>query len=50
VTQEPGKWPKKVHHELCEVLAKRRERYPGKDIPEFYALVGELFTHEEAAV
>jgi Pyruvate/2-oxoacid:ferredoxin oxidoreductase delta subunit len=40
----------KVYHELCEVLAKRRGRYPGKDIPEFYALVEELFTPEEAAV
>ena len=40
----------KVYHDLCEVLAKRRGRYPGKDIPEFYALVEELFTPEEAAV
>jgi electron transport complex protein RnfB len=40
----------KVYHELCETLAKRRGRYPGKDIPEFYALVEELFTPEEAAV
>ncbi len=40
----------KVYHELCEVLAKRHGRYPGKDIPEFYALVEELFTPEEAAV
>ncbi len=39
-----------VYHELCEVLAKRRGRYPGKDIPEFYNLVEELFTPEEAAV
>ncbi|HMK77088.1 MAG TPA: 4Fe-4S dicluster domain-containing protein [Thermodesulfobacteriota bacterium] len=41
---------KKVYHGLCEVLAKRGGRYPGKDIPEFYALVEELFTPEEAAV
>lgn len=27
----------KAYHELCETLAKRRGRYPGKDIPEFYA-------------
>jgi Pyruvate/2-oxoacid:ferredoxin oxidoreductase delta subunit len=40
----------KVYHDLCEVLAKRRGMYPGKDIPEFYALVEELFTPEEAAV
>lgn len=40
----------KAYHELCEVLAKRRGRYPGKDIPQFYALVEELFTPEEAAV
>jgi Na+-translocating ferredoxin:NAD+ oxidoreductase subunit B len=38
------------YHALCETLAKRRGRYPGKDIPEFYALVEELFTPEEAAV
>ena len=37
-----------VYHELCEKLAKRGGRYPGKDIPEFYALVKELFTKEEA--
>jgi Pyruvate/2-oxoacid:ferredoxin oxidoreductase delta subunit len=35
---------------MCETLAKRRGRYPGKDIPQFYALVEELFTPEEAAV
>ena len=40
----------KAYHELCETLAKRRGRYPGKDIPEFYALVEELFTKEEAEV
>lgn len=40
----------KVYHDLCEILAKRGGRYPGKDIPEFYALVEELFTPEEAAV
>jgi hypothetical protein len=31
-------------------LAKRRDRYPGVDIPEFYALMEELFTPKEAAV
>jgi Pyruvate/2-oxoacid:ferredoxin oxidoreductase delta subunit len=40
----------KVYRELCETLAKRKGRYPGKDIPEFYALVEELFTKEEAEV
>jgi Pyruvate/2-oxoacid:ferredoxin oxidoreductase delta subunit len=40
----------KVYHDLCEILANRRGMYPGKDIPEFYALVEELFTLEEAAV
>jgi len=40
----------KVYRELCETLAKRRGRYPGKDVPEFYALVEELFTQEEAEV
>jgi Pyruvate/2-oxoacid:ferredoxin oxidoreductase delta subunit len=39
-----------VYHELCAVLGKRGGLYPGKDIPEFYALVEELFTAEEAAV
>ncbi|RPJ15075.1 MAG: 4Fe-4S dicluster domain-containing protein [Desulfobacteraceae bacterium] len=42
--------PEKVYRELCETLAKRRGRYPGKDIPEFYALAEELFTKEEAEV
>ena len=40
----------KVYHDLCEVLSKRGGTYPGKDIPEFYTLVEELFTPEEAAV
>ncbi len=40
----------KVYHDMYEILAKRGGRYPGKDIPEFYALVEELFTPEEAAV
>lgn len=42
--------PETVYRTLCETLARRRGRYPGKDIPEFYALVEELFTPEEAAV
>jgi Pyruvate/2-oxoacid:ferredoxin oxidoreductase delta subunit len=39
-----------VYHELCAKMAKRGGRYPGRDIPQFYALVEELFTPEEAAV
>jgi len=39
-----------VYHALCETLAKRRGRYPGRDIPEFYALVEELFAPDEAEV
>ncbi len=49
-TEEVRKLPEKVYHDLCEILAKRGGRYPGKDIPEFYALVEELFTPEQAAV
>lgn len=39
-----------VYKRLCEEMARRGGRYPGKDIPEFYALVEELFTRDEAAV
>jgi Pyruvate/2-oxoacid:ferredoxin oxidoreductase delta subunit len=39
-----------VYRQMCEKLAKRGGRCPGMDIPEFYALVQELFTPEEAAV
>ncbi len=39
-----------VYRQMCERLAKRGGRYAGMDIPEFYALVQELFTPEEAAV
>ena len=42
--------PAKVYRQLCEAMAKRGGEYPGMDIPEFYALVEELFTTEEAAV
>jgi len=48
--EEVRKMAEKVYHDLCEILAKRGGRYPGKDIPEFYALVEELFTPKEAAV
>jgi Pyruvate/2-oxoacid:ferredoxin oxidoreductase delta subunit len=49
INKEGTSMSEKVYHDLCETLAKRRGRYPGKDIPEFYALVEELFTPEEAA-
>jgi Pyruvate/2-oxoacid:ferredoxin oxidoreductase delta subunit len=35
---------------LCETMARRGGRYPGKDIPEFYAVAEELFTPDEAEV
>jgi ferredoxin len=38
------------YKKLCQAMARRGGRYPGMDIPEFYALVQELFTPEEAAV
>jgi len=41
--------PGNIYRELYETLAKRRGRYPGKDIPEFYTLVKELFTPEVAS-
>ncbi|MDQ1330912.1 MAG: hypothetical protein QG578_1177 [Thermodesulfobacteriota bacterium] len=40
----------KIYRQLCETMAKRGGIYPGMDIPEFYNLVEELFTPEEAAV
>lgn len=39
-----------VYKKLCETMARRGGRYPGMDIPEFYELVHELFTPEEAAI
>ncbi|MBU2549847.1 MAG: 4Fe-4S binding protein [Proteobacteria bacterium] len=41
--------PDEVYKELCQTMTKRGGRYPGRDIPEFYALVEVLFTPEEAA-
>jgi len=38
-----------VYKELLEVMQKRGGGYAGLDIPEFFALVEELFTPEEAA-
>lgn len=39
-----------AYKRLCEEMARRGGRYPGKDIPEFYALAEELFTRDEAEV
>jgi Pyruvate/2-oxoacid:ferredoxin oxidoreductase delta subunit len=39
-----------IYRNLCETLAQRGGRYPGIDIPEFYALMEMLFTAEEAEV
>jgi len=39
-----------IYKNLCNILAKRKGRYPGLDISEFYALMKELFTSEEAEV
>lgn len=39
-----------VYKALCETMARRGGMFPGMDIPEFYDLVQELFTPEEAAV
>lgn len=39
-----------VYRRLCETMARRGGRYPGRDIPEFYRLVRVLFAEEEAAV
>lgn len=39
-----------VYRKLCETMAGRGGLFPGMDIPEFYDLVQELFTEEEAEV
>ncbi|UCE52604.1 MAG: 4Fe-4S binding protein [Desulfobacterales bacterium] len=39
-----------VYKQLLEVMKRRRGAYAGMDIPEFYELVEELFTPEEAEV
>ena len=41
---------KKVYKELLEVMKKRGGGYAGMDIPEFYEMVEEMFTPEEAEV
>ena len=37
-----------VYKDMLDVMTKRGGSYAGMDIPEFYALVQELFTPEEA--
>jgi Pyruvate/2-oxoacid:ferredoxin oxidoreductase delta subunit len=39
-----------VYRRLCKAMEKRGGEYPGMEIPEFYDLVKELFTPEEAEV
>ncbi len=39
-----------VYQEMLTVMQNRRGPYAGMDIPEFYALIEELFTEEEAEV
>ncbi|MBU0733208.1 MAG: 4Fe-4S binding protein [Proteobacteria bacterium] len=41
---------KEVYKELLKVMQKRGGRYAGMDIPEFYEMVQEMFTPEEAEV
>jgi len=40
--------PAQVYKDMLEVMAKRGGPYSGADIPEFYPLMEELFTPEEA--
>lgn len=42
--------PEQVYKELLDVMKKRGGEYSGMDIPEFYEMVQELFTPEEASV
>jgi Pyruvate/2-oxoacid:ferredoxin oxidoreductase delta subunit len=39
-----------VYKDLCQTMIKRGGLYPGMDLPEFYPLVEELFTPEQAAL
>ena len=39
-----------AYQELCQKLIKRGGRHRAMDIPEFYIVIKELFTTEEAAV
>ena len=38
------------YKQLCQTMAQRGGRYPGMDIPEFYPMVQELFSPDEAAI
>lgn len=42
--------PDQVYRDMLDVMVKRGGPYSGADIPEFYALMEELFTPEEARV
>ena len=39
-----------IYQDLYEVMKNRRGPYTGVEIPEFYAMVEELFTPQEAEV
>jgi Pyruvate/2-oxoacid:ferredoxin oxidoreductase delta subunit len=39
-----------VYRKFCEAMAERGGRYPGVDIPEFYAMIKALYAPEEAEV
>lgn len=39
-----------IYKKLCDVMAGRGGLYPGLDIPEFYEMIRELFTEDEAMV
>ncbi|MBT3310912.1 MAG: 4Fe-4S binding protein [Desulfobacterales bacterium] len=41
---------KEIFKQLSETMANRGGPYPGMDIPEFYPMVEEMFTPEEAAL
>jgi Pyruvate/2-oxoacid:ferredoxin oxidoreductase delta subunit len=44
------KMSQEVYRQLLEVMKERRGRWAGMDIPEFFRMVEELFTPEEAEV
>ena len=41
---------RQVYKELLEVMKKRGGAYAGMDLPEFYDMVEEMFTPEEAEI
>jgi len=47
---DESKTAAEVYRRLCKAMEKRGGEYPGMEIPEFYDLVKELFTTEEAEV